>query len=97
MQPCIDTGVETFSLSESERHELHRVIRMKLTDLPELCIDDGCGTHEPAEARTIGAEDDGHVTGEVDRADGVRVVVNVRRVQARLTTIATRPLRASDR
>ena len=53
--------------------------------------------HEPAEARTVGAEEDRHVAGEVDRADGVRRVVDVRRVEPRLTAVGARPLDGSGR
>ena len=42
---------------------------------------------EAAEARTVRAEDDRHVAGEIDGADRVRVVVNVRRMQARLAAV----------
>ena len=44
-------------------------------------VDDGRGADEAAEARPVGTQDDRHVAGEVDRADGVGVVVDVRRVQ----------------
>ena len=55
--------------------------------------DDGRGADEAAEAGAIGAEDDRHVAGEIDRADGVGVVVNVGRMQAGLAAVLARPLR----
>ena len=48
--------------------------------------------HEAAEAGAVGAEDDRHVAGEVDRADRVGRVVDVRRVQAGLAAVGARPL-----
>ena len=59
--------------------------------------DDGRRADEAAEARAVGAEDDRHVAGEVDRADGVGVVVDVRRVQAGLAAVGARPLRLRAR
>ena len=41
------------------------------------------GQTKPPRLGPVGAEQDRHVAGEVDRADGVRRVVDVRRVQAR--------------
>ena len=48
---------------------------------------------EAAEARSVRAEDDRHVAGEVDRADGIGVVVDVGGMQPRLAAIAPRPVR----
>ena len=48
---------------------------------------------EPAEARPVGPEQDRGVTGEVQRTDAIRVVVDVRRVQSRLAAVGARPLR----
>ncbi len=59
--------------------------------------DDGSGTDEAAEARAVGAEDHGHVAGEIDGADGVGVVVDVGGVQAGFAAVLARPLRASGR
>ncbi len=65
------------------RAEAHPVARLELAHLPALGLDDGGGADEAAQAGAVGAEDDRHVAGEVHRADGVGVVVDVRRVQAR--------------
>ena len=48
---------------------------------------------EAAEARAVGAEDDRHVAGEIDRADGVGVVVDVGGMQARLAAVGAGPAR----
>ncbi len=69
----------------------------KLANLPELGIDNDGGTNEAAEARTIGAENHRHVAREIDRADRVGVVVDVRWMQTRFAAILTRPLAASGR
>ena len=75
------------------RHEPDRVAGAQLPELPALAGCDDRRAHEPAEARAVGAEQDRHVAGEVDGADRVRGVVDVRRVQARLAAVGARPLR----
>ena len=79
--------------SKVEQNEAHRVARGELADLPQLGLHDRRGTDEAAEARAVGAEDDRHVAGEVDGADRVGVVVDVRRMQAGLAAVGARPLR----
>ena len=49
------------------------------------------GTNEAAQAGPVGPEDNRHVAGEIDRADGVGIVVDVRRMQPRFAAIAPRP------
>ena len=71
--------------------EADGVAGLELADFPELGVDDGGRADEAAEAGAIGAEDDGHVAGEIDGADGVGVVVNVGGVQAGFAAIAARP------
>ncbi len=78
-------------------NEANQVAGLELADLPELGVDDGGGADEAAEARAIGAEDDGHVAGEIHRADGVSVVVDVGGVQAGLAAVACAPTPASGR
>ena len=51
------------------------------------------GQTKPPKDRTVGAEDHRHVAGEVDRADGIGVVVDVARMQPRLAAILARPAR----
>ena len=71
--------------------EADLVAGAELADLPELGVDDGGRTDEAAETGAIGTEDDGHVAGEIDRADGVGVVVNVGGVQAGFAAVFARP------
>ena len=66
---------------------------LKLAHLPQLGVHDGRGTDEAAEAGSVRPENHRHVAGEIHRADGVGVVVNVRRMQPRLAAILARPLR----
>ncbi len=75
-------------LGERDEREPYRVARPQLTDLPELRRRDRQRADEAAEARTVGAEDDRHVAGEVERADRVAVVVDVRRVQTGFAAVA---------
>ena len=79
------------------RLEAHLVAGPELAELPQLVVDDGHRAHEAAEARPIGPEDHRHVAGEVDAADGVRVVVDVRGMQPGFAAIAARPAAASGR
>ena len=79
------------SSSVTQRKRL--VARPQLTDLPQL----GARRSSPGTRSRRGsvrpARDDRHVAGEIDRADRIGVVVNVRRMQARFTAVAARPLR----
>ena len=52
------------------------------------------GQTKPPREGPSGPEDDRHVAGEVDGADGVGVVMDVRGVQAGLAAVAPRPARA---
>ena len=81
-----------FSMGEGEALELDGVAGLELAELPELGLDDGGGADEAAKRRAIRAEQDGHVAGEVDGADGVGVVVDVRGVQAGLAAVGAGPL-----
>ncbi len=83
---------EFAGLLGGEGGEADFVAGLELADFPELGLDDGEGAHEAAAAGAVGAEDDGHVAGEIDRADGVGVVVDVGRVQAGLAAVAAGPL-----
>ena len=71
--------------------EAHQVAGAKLADFPQLVVADGGGAHETAEARTVGAEDDGHVAGEIHRAHRVRIVVDVGGVQPGFAAVLARP------
>jgi hypothetical protein len=45
------------------------------------------------EARAIRAEDHRHIAGKINRANGIRVIVNIRRMQPRFAAAVTGPLR----
>ncbi len=77
----------------AHRNEPHRVARCHLAQLPAVAADHGDRTDEPAQARPVGTEQDRGVAGEVQTADAVGVVVNVRWMQSGLTAVAARPLR----
>ncbi len=72
-------------------HEPHGVAGPQLAELPQLAARDDRRADEPAERGSVGAEDDRGVAREVDRADRVRGVVDVRRVQPRLAAVLARP------
>ena len=77
----------------AHRDEPHRVARRHLTQLPAIAADHGDRADEAAEAGSVGAEQDRGVAGEVQCADAVGVVVDVRRMQAGLTAVGAGPLR----
>ena len=67
--------------------EANQVARPQLPDLPQLGLHDRGRTNESAQARPIRPENHRHVAREIHRPDGVRVVVNVRRMQTGLAAI----------
>ena len=62
-----------------------------MADLPKLVVADGGGAHEAFEARTVGAEDNGHVAGEIHRAERVGIVMDIGRVQPRFAAVLASP------
>ena len=78
----------------AHRHEAHGVPRPELAHLPQLAARDDRRADEPAEARTVRAEDDRRVPGEVERADRVGDIVDVGRVQPGLAAVLACPRRA---
>ena len=81
-----------------EAREADFVAGAKLAHLPQLGLRDGGGADEAAERRAVGAEDHRHVAGEIDGADGVRIVVDVARMEPGFATVFARPdgLRADE-
>ena len=51
------------------------------------------GTDKPAQAGAVRTEDNRHVAGKVDCADGVGIVVNIGRMQAGLAAVCPGPFR----
>ena len=93
-RPSIDVdGPQRRRPVGAHRNEPHRVARRHLAQLPPVAADHGDRADEPAEARSVRAEQDRGVAGEVQSADAVGVVVNVRRMQPGLAAVAARPLR----
>ena len=80
-------------LFQRDRAEDYLVAGLQLAKFPEFAARHDRGTDEPAKARTVGSQNDRHVAGEIDRADGVGVVVNVGGMQACLAAVGARPLR----
>lgn len=75
------------------RDEADCIAGTELAELPALSGHDRRRADETAQGGPVGAEQDGHVAGVVDGADGVRGVVDVGRVQARLAAVRARPPR----
>ncbi len=86
-------GLRRHGLGVAHRLEPHRVARRELADLPEVGLDGHERAYEAAEGRPVRPQDDRHVAGEVDRAHGIGVVVDVGGVQPRLAPVPPRPLR----
>jgi hypothetical protein len=76
------------------RFEAQFVAGAKLPELPQIRLDHRRRTHETAQAGAIRTQDHRHVAGEVDGADRIGVVVDVRGVQAGLAAVGAGPLRA---
>ena len=70
-------------------HEAHRIARPQLTELPAFVGYHYRRADETAAAGTVGSEQDWHVTGEIDGADRVGVVMDVGWMQSGFATIAT--------
>ena len=68
------------SLAPRQALEAHAVAGLELPHFPQLSLHDGCRTNEAAETRAIRTQDHRHVAGEIDSADGVGVIVNIRRM-----------------
>ena len=73
------------------RMKADAVAGLELAHLPQFVAGDHRRADEAAEARAVGPEDDRHVAGEIDGADGIGVVVEVGWVKARLAAVAARP------
>jgi hypothetical protein len=78
----------------ADGHEVHGVPRPQLPEFPAVRRDHRDGADEAAETGAVRAEQDRGVTGEVERSNGIGIVVNVRRVQTRLAAVGSRPLRS---
>src|SRR6202035_3739082 len=80
-----------FSLRKGHAMETHRVSCFKLAHLPTLAFHDNRGANESSQAWPVRAQPDRHVAGEVDRPNGICIIVNVRRVKSRLAAVLARP------
>ncbi len=78
---------------EIDRDELNLVPSLELPQLPKVRLDHRHRADKATEARAIGTEDYWHVTSEVHRANRVRIVMNIRRMQSRFTTVGPHPFR----
>ncbi len=75
------------------RRKRTSIAGLQLSQLPPLGLDHHRRTNESAQAWSIGAKQDRHISGEVDGADGICIVVNVRGMQSGLAAVLARPLR----
>ena len=76
----------------NHRHEAHLVAGLELAELPQIGLDDGHRADEAAQARAVRTEDHRHIAGEVHRADGVGVVMDIGWMQAGLAAALAHPL-----
>src|SRR6202051_109070 len=80
-------------LGERERTEPDEIAGFQLPHLPKFCFDGGRRTNEATEAGAVWTKNDRHVSGEVDGADRISVVVNVRRMKSGFAAVFARPAR----
>src|SRR5262249_16608999 len=80
-------------LTLRNRAEMHRVTGLELTNLPDLGLDDSCGADKAAEAGAVGSEIHRHIPGKIHCANGISIVVDVRGMQPRFSTVGTSPNR----
>ena len=85
-------GIGGSGIRDSDRGEAQAITRHKLAELPAVCRNDHEGADKAAERGAVGAKNDRHVPGEIDRADGVGVVVDVGRMEPRLAAVLARPI-----
>ncbi len=85
--------LQTYCLLIVYAMKLNGIARLELAHLPQLSLHKGDRTDEATQTGTIRTEYDRHVAGEIHRADGIGIVMNVGGMQAGFTPIATRPLR----
>ena len=71
--------------------ETNRVAGFQLPDLPQFGLGDGHRADEAAETRAVLGQDHREVAGEVDRTDGVLVIVQVGRMQPGFAAVGARP------
>ena len=93
VHPATTELVARGCFGRADRDEPDAVTGAQLAQFPPLPRHHGDGADEPAQARAVGTEQNGGVPGEIERADRVGVVVDVRRVQAGLAAVGTSPLR----
>ena len=92
LHPCFLHTPKLARLRFGDPVETHFVTRLQLAELPEFRFGKRRRTDEAAEARPVGAENDRHVAREIDRTDGIGIVMNIGGMKTRLATILARPL-----
>ena len=73
-----DVGRGLLRLLDGYRFEIQYVPRLRLSQLPETTLRHGVRIDEPAHARPVAHQDDGGLTGQVDRAQRITLVDDVR-------------------
>ena len=91
IEPCSTRLVGRRCIVDRPRREPDAVAGRELTELPPLARRNHERTDEAAETRAVRPQDDGHVAGEIDGANCVAGVVDVRRVQPRVAAVSSRP------
>ena len=85
---CLRHGIGHF---QGHRYKSNRMTGGELAQFPELGTDHCGRAHKTTQAWTIGSQNHRHVTGEIDRSNGVGVVMDVARVQTRFSAVASCP------
>src|SRR5438105_8277061 len=82
----------TLTFISLPQDESHRIVRPQLPQLPEFGMRYNNRTYKPTQAGPIRSEQNRHVTGEIQCADRICIVVNVGWVQSCLAAVFARPL-----
>ena len=90
---CSCASFQSFRLCDRETTETDGISSFQLSKFPEFRIDHYGGTNETAQTRPIGSKQDGHITGEIDRAHRVGIVMDIRWMQTSFTAVGSSPNR----
>ena len=88
-----DIFIQQFGLVIADWNKFHFVTGFQLTQFPQFRVNHHCWTDETTQTWAIWTEDNWHITGEINRTNRIRVVVNIRWMQTCFTTIFTCPFR----
>ncbi|MNC31702.1 hypothetical protein D3C75_800300 [compost metagenome] len=84
---------QRLSVFKGDRMEANTIARLHLPDFPQLRFRDSHRANKPAEAWAVTRQNHREIAGKIHRANRIFAVMNIGRMQARFSTVSTRPLR----